>query len=127
MTRININDVQKLSGEGKSPEEIAKILKTTVTKIKWHLYRAKHIKKVPTQSFSFDTFEEAADFWIRVLQDSKRLQVVLHDNQTLLKENTRLTTELDKCHEKVKVLTQKQEAYLLAVKQGSVKEPVNSG
>lgn len=124
MTRININDVQKLSGEGKSPEEIAKLLKTTVTKIKRHLYRAKHIKKLPTQSFSFDTFEEAADFWIRVLQDSKRLQVVLHDNQTLLKENTRLSTELDKCHDKVKILTQKQESWELAVKQGNVNEPL---
>lgn len=123
--RISIKEVAKMRSEGKTPEQIAKIFDTDVIKIKRHFYRMKK-SGVTSPRLSFDNLESATDFWINVLRDYKKVTVLEYDNKSLIKENERLSNELSACRNKLKVITEKQEAYLLAVKQGGVKEPVNS-
>ena len=118
--RISIKEVEKLKNEGKTPEQIAKIFDTDVIKIKRHFYRMKK-SGATTPKLSFNNLESATDFWINVLKDYKKVNVLEVDNKSLIRENERLSNELGACRDKVKILTQKQEAYLLAIKQGGVK------
>ena len=117
-------EVEKLKNQGKNPEQIAKILGVDKVKIQRHFYRLKKSGETPPR-ISFDNLESATDFWINVLQEYKKVSILEHDNKLLIKENERLSNELSACRTKLKVLTEKKEAYLLAIKNGSVKEPVS--
>lgn len=128
--RVRMEDVKKFLEQGQTMEEIARAIGTTVTKVKRHKYRLiktrKYLPKSIGMQLTFESLDQATNFWIERLQESKKVPVLEEEINRLKNINATLRNELDLCNEKLSSTSKKEKEYKLALQQGDVAEPILS-
>jgi hypothetical protein len=102
--KLTLGQVRDYLNQGKTPEDIQKITGASEIVIKAHLTRLKHQgykqpqRQTPenptkTKAYSFDTLDEAIDFWINTLEQAKKVPSLEKLVSDLTQEVNRLNLE----------------------------------
>ncbi len=122
--RVKSEQVVKLLNEKKSPQEIAHELNAKVAVIKRHIYRlekeGKYKKKATGFQWAFDNLDDATNFWIERLEESKKVPSLEEQVATLTQQLDLANSEIDSLKEFIERDTKRKKAYKDALSKDKV-------
>lgn len=100
MTKLTMGEVRNYLEQGKTPQDIQKITGASETVVKAHLTRLKNagikagVSSKPRDSvYSFNTLDEAIEFWVGIMMQAKKVPSLEKLVDELTKEVSRLREE----------------------------------